>query len=90
MSECVCVGVCVGVVCVYVCVLCILHGRVCVCVNLYADHKQAQHSGTARYPFEKSTVKTILWQKPIMPIIGSHNIVFYSAFFKIYLAVPAC
>jgi hypothetical protein len=62
----VCVWVCVWVwcacvVCVYVCVVYFDMGG-CVCVNLYAEYKQAQHAGTARYPFEKSTVKTILWQ----------------------------
>jgi len=30
---------------------------VCVCVDLFADHKQAWHAGTARCIFENSTVK---------------------------------
>jgi hypothetical protein len=59
---CVCVCVwCACVVCVCVClarcVVCILQGRGCVCVDLFAVYKQALHAGTARCIFENSTVK---------------------------------
>jgi hypothetical protein len=58
VCVCVCAGVGVCVVCVYVCgVYFRMGGCGCVCVDLFAVHKQAQHAGTARCIFEKCTVK---------------------------------
>jgi hypothetical protein len=63
ISVCAC-GVCVWYVCKYVCVVqcvCCVFCKSrcgCVCVDLFAVQKQAQHAGTVRC----SLLKTILWK----------------------------